>query len=173
MATPAQHKWSFGRISQCWSQYRELDYRNEPFNDSESLQFWSQLGFANQKFTGDLYDMRNTPPEWMERVLEHYSAWQNVGWSLYRMGPGTCLPLHSDTYARYKQIHHLSKSDTVVRSIVFLEDWQSGHYFEIDKTPIVNWTAGDTVTWENDTPHVAANFGFTDRYTLQITGTPR
>ena len=51
-----------------------------------------------------------------------------------------------------------------------MEDWQSGHVFEIEKQPIVEWRAGDYVVWKNDTLHLAANVGKTSRYTLQITG---
>ena len=56
------------------------------------------------------------------------------------------------------------------RAIVFLEDWASGHYLEVDNEPVVKWSAGDVVVWEYDTPHLAANMGTTPRYTLQITG---
>jgi hypothetical protein len=59
---------------------------------------------------------------------------------------------------------------TIHRAIVFLEDWASGHYLEIDGEPIIKWTAGDVVIWCYDTPHMAANMGLTPRYTLQITG---
>ena len=58
-----------------------------------------------------------------------------------------------------------------MRIIVFLEDWQSGHYLEINGEPIIEWSAGDWVGWNYDTPHLAANIGMTDRYTMQITGT--
>jgi hypothetical protein len=60
--------------------------------------------------------------------------------------------------------------DAVVRIIVFLEDWASGHYLEMNKTPILNWKAGDWVCWRSDFLHLAANIGKTDRYTLQLTG---
>jgi len=53
---------------------------------------------------------------------------------------------------------------------VFLDDWQSGHYFDVDDTPVLQWRAGEGVVWENHTPHSAANVGVTNRYTLQITG---
>ncbi len=86
------------------------------------------------------------------------------------MAPGTVLPAHSDTYARFRDIHHIIDPNTIWRAVIFLEPWQSGHYFEIDGQPVVNWQAGDTVVWNNDVPHLAANMGYTDRYTLQITG---
>lgn len=164
------HKWYTTQTDPCWYNIRDLAYRNEPFNDPKSLTYWNLLGFSNNKYTGDMYDMRNAEPEWMSDVLVQFDMWEHVGWSVYRMGPGTCLPLHSDTYTRFREIHDLESTDSVARAIVFLEDWQSGHYFEIDRYPFVNWSAGDTVVWYDDVPHIASNMGFTDRYTLQITG---
>ena len=58
----------------------------------------------------------------------------------------------------------------IVRATVMLEDWKPGHYLEVNSVPYVNWRAGDTVEWVYDTPHMAANIGLEDRYTLQITG---
>ena len=52
----------------------------------------------------------------------------------------------------------------------FLENWKSGHYFEINDTPIVKWKKGDYVMRKNDVPHMAANLGRENRYTMQVTG---
>ena len=59
---------------------------------------------------------------------------------------------------------------TIKRALLLLEDWKPGHYLEVDGKPYVNWKAGDTVEWLYSTPHMAANIGLEDRYTLQITG---
>jgi hypothetical protein len=53
---------------------------------------------------------------------------------------------------------------------VFLEDWQPGHIFEIDGHPLTKYKSGTMVIWQYKTPHMAANLGLTNRYTLQITG---
>ena len=53
---------------------------------------------------------------------------------------------------------------------MFLENWKSGHYFEVDGFPVFNWKAGDYCMWTHSVPHFAANIGIEDRYTLQITG---
>ena len=53
---------------------------------------------------------------------------------------------------------------------MLLEDWKPGHYLEVNGKPYVNWLAGKTVEWYYDVPHMAANIGLEDRYTLQITG---
>ena len=84
----------------------------------------------------------------------------------------TCdiLPVHQDHYTKYQQVANITDPQKIRRAIVFLEDWASGHYFEVDGNPILNWRAGDYVIWEYDTPHFAGNFGITPRYTVQITG---
>jgi len=117
-----------------------------------------------------MYDMRNSEPTWINPFREIF-VWQNWAWSVYRMGPGTVLPNHRDTYARYREIYGVVDPKSIWRAVVFLEDWQSGHYFEIDHTPVTGWRAGDYATWQGDTQHLAANMGETPRFTLQITGT--
>ena len=161
------------RIDNPWwtDQHRSLPYVNEPFNDSESLAKWNELGYTQTRFTGDMYDMRNPEPDWVVPFREYF-PWRHFSWSVYRMGPGTTLPNHSDTYARFRKIYNIEDPDTIFRAVVFLENWQSGHYFEINEDPVVEWAAGETVIWQNNTRHLAANMGMTDRYTLQITGVP-
>jgi hypothetical protein len=87
------------------------------------------------------------------------------------MDTGTVLPVHRDLYKKYVEIFDLKgKESTICRAIVFLEDWQSGHYAEYNNEPYVDWLAGTVVEWQYDLPHMAANLGLTPRYTLQITG---
>ncbi len=173
MVTPAEPKrWSKTHIDSWWgNMHRELPYVNEPFNDTESVALWKSLGYTQTRFTGNMYDMRNPEPTWMAKFYQHFHYLENVGWSVYQMPPGSTLPNHSDTYNRYREIHNITDPSTIYRAIVFLEDWQSGHYSEIDGNAVVNWSAGDILLWQNDVPHLAANVGMTDRYTLQLTGT--
>ena len=51
-----------------------------------------------------------------------------------------------------------------------LEDWEPGHYFDIEHEAIVNYKQGEYVLFDAFTKHSAANIGLKDRYTLQITG---
>jgi hypothetical protein len=172
MATPAiNNTWAQGHIEPWWGlRHRELDYFQEPFNDSKSLSEWRSLGYTQKKFTGDMYDMRRPEPEWMQGFDRHFPL-EDLSWSVYRMTPGCVLPTHSDTYARFKEIYAVPTNATVIRVIVFLEDWDSGHYMEMNGRPVTGWRAGDWVSWHDDFAHLAANMGRTDRYTLQLTGT--
>lgn len=152
--------------------YKNLDYINEPFNDTEQTQAWLAQGYAN-KFTGDMCDMRSQQPEWNQRFVEIFAGlgWKDIGTSYYRMNTGTVLPTHSDLYKKYIELFELQGQEhTIRRAIIFLEDWQPGHYAEYMDQAFVNWRAGSVVEWTYDTPHMAANLGLTPRYTLQITG---
>lgn len=172
MVIPERNNWDLGRIpSPWWSNHRDLPYVNEQFNDPVSLAEWRELGYTQTCFTGDMYDMRNPEPNWIDAFRKIF-PWQYFSWSVYRMGPGTILPNHSDTYARFREIYGIKDIDTVWRVVVFLEDWQSGHYFEINQSPVTKWTQGEYALWRGTTPHIAANMGKTPRYTLQITGVP-
>lgn len=164
-------KWSKTWIEPWWVSYKDLPYVNEPFNDAESLSLWQRLGYTQTKFTGDMYDMRNPEPGWIQ-PFRNLIPWQHFSWSIYRMGPGCVLPTHSDTYVKFRQIYNIDQAQSICRAVVMLEDWQSGHYFEIDGQPQTKWLAGDTFVWRDDVPHLAANVGMTNRYTLQITGVP-
>ena len=164
---------AYFKIRPFWdTSYQQLDYTKEPFNNPQDSERWLAMGFADN-FVGAMCDMRKTQPNWNQQIIaqvEESLGWQDVCTSYYRMDPGTILPYHQDTYKRYIEIFKLDNPQNVHRAIVFLEDWASGHYLEIDNEPIVKWQAGDVVTWQYDTPHLAANMGYTPRYTLQITG---
>lgn len=153
--------------------YQQLEYSVEPFNNSDDTDQWLKLGFPG-KFTGFMCDMRRAQPLWNQEIINRFEVllgWKDIGTSYYRMDPGTILPNHRDTYKRYIEIFNLENNpQSVYRAIVFLEDWASGHYLELNGEPVVKWSAGDVVTWQYDTPHLAANMGYTPRYTLQITG---
>jgi len=153
-------------------EYKDLNYINEQFNDTVSRDCWKKLGYSD-KFTGDMCDMRSAQPTWNNKFLEIFThmGWKDIGTSYYRMNTGTVLPTHGDLYVKYVQLHNLQGQEhRIRRAIVFLEDWQSGHYAEYMDEPFTKWSAGTVIEWTYDTPHMAANIGITPRYTLQITG---
>jgi len=167
------HVYSRTNIPVFWDdQYKYLNYIAEEFNDPLSVAKWTAVGYAD-KFTGAMSDMRGKQPTWNAKFIKHFEdgGWLDVGTSYYRMSTGTVLPVHGDLYKKYVDLFDLQgQQSTIRRAIVFLEDWRSGHYAEINGDPVVNWRAGDTFIWTYDTPHMAANLGLLDRYTLQITG---
>jgi hypothetical protein len=100
----------------------------------------------------------------------HFSKIKNPLFAIHKMLPGMMLPYHSDRYAYYLKTNLSITINQVCRIIVFLEDWKSGHISEIENDSHTKWKAGDWFSWLGETPHMAANLGHVDRYTLQITG---
>jgi hypothetical protein len=161
------------KIEKFWDdEFKTLDYIKEPFNDPESVNLWVTQGYHGM-ICGEMCDMRHRLPSWNQKFIDLYESmgWRDVGVSYYRMRTGTVMPTHRDLYKKYIEIFDLKgKEHTINRALILLEDWKSGHYLEALGQPIVNWLAGQVVEWAYDTPHMAANIGLEDRYTLQITG---
>jgi hypothetical protein len=153
-------------------EYKHLSYERQPFNDPVTEQHWKSKGFSGP-FTGLMCDMRKIQPSWNLEFLEFFSklGWKNIGTSYYRMETGNVLPNHVDLYKKYVELFNLQGVEhLIMRAVVFLENWQTGHYAEYNQIPFVNWRSGDCVIWTHNVPHMAANLGDADRYTLQITG---
>ena len=170
MATHVVTKYKLDRF---WNnEFKSLDYITEPFNDPVSVNRWISQGYS-AKICGELCDMRHRLPSWSNRFIDLYKSmgWQDIGVAYYRMRTGTVMPVHQYLYRRYVEVFNLQgQEETICRALILLEDWRPGHYLEILGEPIVNWSAGDVVEWTYDAPHMAANIGLEDRYTLQITG---
>lgn len=173
MVTHEHHSFRTYHIEPFWDdEYKRLDYQREPFNDSESVNEWINLGFSS-KITGEMCDMKKSQPSWNHRFIEYFESrgWKDIGTSYYRMTSGTVMPMHSDLYRSYvKKFNLENQKHTISRALILLEDWKQGHYLDCMGQAFVHWRAGDVVEWTYDTPHTAANIGFEDRYTLQITG---
>jgi len=156
-------------IPNAWEgRWRGLDYYREDFNDPNQVTLWK--GQGHHPRTGAMYDMSCPTPHWLdEDQLKMDFPWEHLGWSFYRMGPGDNLPMHVDQFNRFKQKFDCTNK-IIVRGLIMLEDWKSGHYLEVDDRSITNWHAGQYWWWTEKTPHMAANLGTEDRYTLQLTG---
>lgn len=170
MATPEHTSY----IPVEWdNEFKSLTYYREEFNDESQILRWVHQGYNTKTLTGYMCDMRQAQPSWNSYIVGWFAqqGWKDIGTSYYRMDTNTLLPVHQDTYKRYIDLYHLKGQESSIRrAIVFLEDWQSGHYLEVDGQAVVHWRAGDTVSWAYDTPHMAANMGLEPRYTLQVTG---
>ena len=165
------NKWTRGHISRFWNtdDVKKFEYVKQPLMDSE-LEEWKAKGYDYVKsFSGSMYDNRNPMPEWVNEFNNIFDL-KNMTYNFYKMQQLEIMPTHLDHFQTYMKLFD-AKYENVVRVLVMLEDWQPGHYLEIDGVGVVNWVAGDYFMWESDVPHAASNIGTQDRYTLQITGT--
>ena len=161
-------KYEMGYLTPWWDDsFKELPYQYLPHKDTNMLDEWILQGYTNMNLNGAVHDIRHHT---FAKKFNDFFNWANTGAALYQMNTGDVLPVHRDQYIIYQKALNITDPSVIWRAIVFMEDWKSGHYFEIDSTPVFNWRAGDYVMWNYDVPHMAANLGIEPRYTLQITG---
>ena len=132
------------------TKHRELTYIKDYFKDPEQESAWINSGHQPEALCVDenLY------------IVE-------IG----GFAPGTYLPMHVDRFEHYSKANNIQDLSSIVRYVLFLEDSSVGHMLQIGHTVYYHWPAGLCVGWNHSTPHMAANLGGQDRYTLQITGT--
>jgi hypothetical protein len=158
-------------ITPFWNNYhRTLEYHRKPFNDPNEVVRWKSLGYSQDYFSGEMCVIKHHQFDWTDKFFNIFNG-ANVGLTIYRMTTGVIMPRHIDDFNFYKNLNNLKSTDKIKRSIIFLEDWSSGHFFEIDGKLLPSWKAGDFVVWTADTPHMAANIGLFERYTAQLTFT--
>ena len=54
--------------------------------------------------------------------------------------------------------------------MLFLEDWDWGHFFCVGSSPISKWKKGDIITWDPLVHHTGSNGGMKPKATMNITG---
>jgi hypothetical protein len=63
--------------------------------------------------------------DWESRILEKLPIDSSVG-IVIKETPGHTMPWHQDRYTYFKHVNGVT--DNIVRFIVFLKDWQIGHF---------------------------------------------
>lgn len=167
------YNYKFGHTDPWWDEsFKKLDFKYLPIKNTFDEDRWRQQGYTGITLNGMIVNMQT-----LEKNMPDYAVpfltmfdWKNVSLSYYCQQTLNMFPLHFDSYLTYRKLYNIDDSSKIWRCIVFLEDWKSGHYFEIDGRGFINWKCGDYVVWNNDTPHFAANIGTEPRYTMQITG---
>ena len=174
--TETHDNWHKGHIKPFWTQQSitGLEYKRSGPSADQNFIRWKRQGYICDPvhLSGQLCDMRKTQPHWNQSLIEWFEHTYNVsdvGTSYFRMMTDSVLPVHSDSYAKYRELFKVRLQDCI-RVIVFPFDWSSGHVFEIEDTQITNWKSGDYVCWQGTTPHMAANIGIKPRYSIQLTG---
>jgi hypothetical protein len=169
-------RFRFGHVEPWWDDsFKNLDYQYLPIKNTFDEDRWRKEGYTNVNLNGQTYNMAKLEqdmPDYARPFLKLFD-WENVGLNFYRQLTLDMFPLHADSYLSYRKMWNIEDPNRIWRCIVFLEDWKSGHYFEMDGTPFVNWKQGDYCVWNYNVPHFAANIGIEPRYTMQITGTEK
>jgi hypothetical protein len=152
-------------------EFERLTYTEAPFHDEHQIKDYLAVGHKRDSLNIYKYLEPNPMPSCVhEYVFPFFSELNNLVSAINLFRPGSYLPYHSDSYTRYKELFKIT-TQTIVRSVIMLEDWKPGQIILIDKESYSNWKSGDCFSWNDDTKHSFYNMSLVDRYALQITGT--
>jgi len=139
---------------------------------------WTELGIPEPDFvpgTTNVHQVFDADcPKWTNKVKQLFD-WVDYGTvTLNKLEPGQFIPPHADTLYRLKEYikeHDLDITDSeLVRVNIFLQDKQIGHFLDIGNVGIGDYRKGDYVLLYPGVLHTVGNLGYTNRYTMQITG---
>jgi len=111
-------------------------------------------------------------PKLFEKFI-NLSQLDNATSSLIKQYPGNTIPWHYDTHVTLKnkiKKNKKLKNKKIIRYMVFLTDWDWGHYFCVGNNVVHQWIAGDIITWNPIVHHCGSNAGMTPKITLNVTG---
>lgn len=135
-------------FSQCYQQLPEIiEYYNK-----HNSSIW-------QKFH-DSPDWVHTFSKDIPQDFTHHEV------SVIKLLPGHTIPYHRDRHYLLQKNYGIGRT---YRYLIFLEDWKTGHYFEIHSTPIVKWQQGDWIRFGKEDWHLAGNMGIEPFYSAQVT----
>lgn len=161
-------RYEQGHITPWWGdEFKEFEYLYLPHKDENMVLNWEAQGYTNLHLNGAIHSLNANP--YAKPFLEYFN-FRDSGASIYKMNTGDILPTHKDHYITYQRVFNVTDTSAIWRAIVFMEDWKSGHYFEIENKPIIQWRRGDYIMWNYDVEHMVFNMGTEPRYTLQVTG---
>jgi len=154
----------FDFVSLDWIEHDNVTSQGRAIEFEEQNQMYRRAGYTEfNSFYYQAFDMSQEILKFADSLFPRCSV------SVMRQPPGQTLPSHEDTFFRFAKTHNVDPYDCI-RVNIFLEDWRSGHYFEINNTPVVPWQSGDAVVIHRDEPHLSGNMGMTEKFTMQVTG---
>lgn len=87
--------------------------------------------------------------------------------------PGSCIPLHHDTFYKLKN-EFPEEQGMMIRAVIYVTDYDPGQFTQLinnDQTEnFTGWTKGQGHIWNDQVPHVTANASYKDLITVNISG---
>jgi hypothetical protein len=137
-------------------------------------------GQAIQHFKLNNYNEHNTQyfkfanqdlEHWYEPLKALFPELKHMGISLFVQMPGQTIPCHADTFSSYmRRIGEWPDYSKVARYIVFVRDWDFGHFLHYGNCNINQWRSGDLWDAKLGVYHGSANAGIMPKLTIHWSG---
>lgn len=159
---------------QCWSHLAVDESDADPWDDIgneyvETLKHYRAWGYNAQNTR--VWETTSAMPKiqmaWEDRVAKHLPL-TAVESKPTLQTPGNIIPWHQDKFFSFKRQH--GDTEFIVRFVVFLRDWATGHFLQAGDSVICHWKAGDVITWMPQRMHLSVNVGIENKWTVNYTG---
>ena len=143
---------NFFELHECYRQYEMLDQYYNKHNSS----IWQMFDYDCPQWLWDI----------AKNLLVSLDDHADFVVSVIKLDPGNTVPNHVDAHFKVQEKYGKGKT---ARYLIMLEDWKTGHYYELQQQPYVKWRAGDWTKFEQDDWHLAGNMGDEPFYSMQVT----
>jgi hypothetical protein len=159
----AQQKWEspkehYSQYSNKWASINNQLGRNE--HNTYELNY-GMLGDSNEKLKMLLGH---------ENIKKLNADPNTILMRLIVKMPGHGIAWHLDDAGSYKTKFPNTDTSKLKRLWFPVQDWKDGHVFQISKTMITNWKAGQVHNIPFGLGHASSNFGYAPQYTVSFTG---
>ena len=159
-----------GSAGKAWEdEHRRLRYTREPLSEFDRL-LYERSGYNMLKDTSLTHEIYSDPilPLWC-RHLTHVFGLYDLESAFHKIGLLDFVPPHVPSDVSYCDKYTVDP-ENVFQVIMFLEDWQSGQYLELDNIGITNWKEGTWYKIRSGTTISYGNFGKANMYLFWVTG---
>lgn len=105
----------------------------------------------------------------LQKMIDWFEFESDAQPSILEKMPGNFELWHVDSHCGHRHGH---RKKELTRILIHLQDWEFGQMLLWGTRPLIQWRAGDAVTYDVDIPHCSFNSSRHIRYTLRITGVP-
>lgn len=105
----------------------------------------------------------------LQKVINWFEFESDIESAIMEKMPGNVELWHVDSHCGHKHGH---RKKELTRILIHLQDWEFGQMMMWGTRPLIQWRAGDAITYDVDIPHCSFNSSRHIRYTLRITGVP-
>jgi len=158
----AQQKWEspkehYSEYSNKWASVNNQLGRNE--HNTFELNY-GMLGDSNEKLKTLLGD---------KNIKKLNADADSILMRFIVKMPGHGIAWHLDDAGSYKTKFPNADTSKLKRLWFPVQDWKDGHAFQISKTVITNWKAGQVHHIPFGLGHASSNFGYSPQYTVSFT----
>lgn len=178
-STPATFDYRSGPRRNITNNFEENDFRKWGYDIDGGYAINNRTILENGNVKPDDPIKRFERTDFVKNIQEMLHLDTPLAIKLDTQKPGQCFYWHLDNFGgMLKKLRNDYDKEFVgdvdqrklMRLIVFLDDQQVGHHWQQGNL-LLKWKKGDCITWPwRDVPHGTANYGHTNRPTLNITG---